>query len=297
MTADQMNSQTEKGARFARSHLEPGIIVLPNAWDVGSAVMMAEAGFSAIATTSAGIAFALGFPDGQRISRDRMLESVAQIVAAVPVPVTADLEAGYGPRPEDVASPVRGALNVGAVGCNIEDSSGNADSPLFEIELACDRIRAGAEAARSSNVAFVLNARVDPYLVRPGLDAANFTETVKRANAYRAAGADCLFVLGPMDGEIIGRLVREIDGPLNVLGARGGVSSSLSVSDLERLGVKRVSLGGSLATGAFGYVQRALRELHESGTFTYAETALSHSEVNAVMAKYRAWREQSVIKP
>jgi len=253
--------------------------------------MMAEAGFSAIATTSAGVAFALGFPDGQRISRDRMLESVAQIVAAVPVPVTADLEAGYGPRPEDVASTVRGALNVGAVGCNIEDSSDNADSPLFEIELACDRIRAGAEAARSSNVAFVLNARVDPYLVRPGLDAANFTETVKRANAYRAAGADCLFVLGPMDGEIIGRLVREIDGPLNVLGARGGVSGSLSVPDLERLGVKRVSLGGSLATGAFGYVQRALRELHESGTFTYAQTALSHSEVNALMAKYRAWRE------
>ena len=287
MTADQMNSQTEKGARFAQSHLEPGIIVLPNAWDVGSAVMMAEAGFSAIATTSAGIAFALGFPDGQRISRDRMLESVAQIVAAVPVPVTADLEAGYGPRPEDVASTVRGALNVGAVGCNIEDSSGNADSPLFDIELACDRIRAGAEAARSSNVAFVLNARVDPYL-GPGLDAANFTEAVKRANAYRVAGADCLFVLGPMDGETIGRLVREIDGPLNVLGARGGVSSSLSVSDLERLGVKRVSLGGSLATAAFGCVQRALQELHESGTFTYARTALSHSEVNAVMAKYRA---------
>jgi 2-methylisocitrate lyase-like PEP mutase family enzyme len=283
-----MNSQAEKGARFARSHLEPGIIVLPNAWDIASAIMMAEAGFSAIATTSAGIAFAMGLPDGQRISRDRMLESVAQIVAAVPVPVTADLEAGYGPRPEDVAVTVRGALSIGAVGCNIEDSNGNSESPLFDIELACDRIRAGAEAARNSKLPFVLNARADPYLVHPGLDGANFSEAVKRANAYRAAGADCLFVPGPLDGETIGKLVREIDGPLNVLGAMGGLSSRLGVVDLERLGVKRVSTGSSLSLATLGSLQRALRELHESGTFTFAQTGLSHAEVNALMAKYRA---------
>ena len=291
-----MNNQTEKGARFLRSHREPGIVVLPNAWDVASAIMMVEAGFSAIATTSAGIAFAMGLPDGQFITRDRMLESVAQIVAAVPVPVTADLEGGYGPGPEDVATTVRGAINVGAVGCNIEDSCDKADIPLFDIELACDRIRAGAETARSSNIPFVLNARVDPYLVRPGLATANFTEAVKRANAYRAAGADCVFVLGPMDEETIGKLVREIDSPLNVLGARGSATRSLSVADLERLGIKRVSIGGSLSTAALGFVQRALRELHESGTFSYAETALSHSEVNAVMAKYSAQGEQRVVR-
>ncbi len=217
-----------------------------------------------------------------------MLESVAQIVAAVPVAVTADLEAGYGPGPEDVAVTVRGALSIGAVGCNIEDSNGNSESPLFDIELACDRIRAGAEVARKSKLRFVLNARADPYLVRPGLDAANFREAVKRANAYRAAGADCLFVPGPLDGETIGKLVREIDGPLNVLGAMGGSSSRLGVVDLERLGVKRVSIGSSLSLAVLGSLQRALQELHESGTFTYAQTGLSHAEVNALMAKYCA---------
>ena len=126
-----MNTQAEKGARFARSHVEPGILVLPNAWDAGSAVMMVEAGFQAIGTTSAGIAFSMGLPDGERVGRDRMLERVAQIVVAVPVPVTADLEAGYGPRPEDVAATVRGALGAGAVGCNIEDGAGEGGKSLL----------------------------------------------------------------------------------------------------------------------------------------------------------------------
>lgn len=282
-----MTSQAEKGARFKRSHIEPGIVVLPNAWDAASAILMAEVGFPAIATTSAGIAFAMGLQDGQRMTRDRMLKTVAQIVAAVPVPVTADLEGGYGRRPEDVAITVRGALKVGAVGCNIEDSSGDANSPLLDLQFACDRIQAGAEAARNASVPFVLNARVDPYLARPGAGAANFTEAVERANAYRSAGADCLFVIGPMDADTIVRLAREIDGPLNVLGARGGASRCLSVVELERLGIKRVSIGGSLATAALGFVQRALQELYENGTCSYAQTGLSHSEVDRIIAKYR----------
>lgn len=282
-----MTIDAEKGARFVRSHIEPGIVVLPNAWDAGSAIMMVEAGFPAIATTSAGVAFAMGLPDGQRVSRDRMLECVARIVAAVPVPVTADLEAGYGPSPEDVAATVRGALEAGAVGCNIEDATGRGDQPLFDLELACDRIRAGVEAARGAGLPFVLNARADPYLVRHGSDAANFAEAVRRANAYREAGADCLFVPGPMDPDTIGRLVREIDGPLNVLGARGGAASALSAPDLERLGVKRVSIGGSLAVAALAFVQRAMRELREHGTFSYAPGALSNTGINAIMARPR----------
>ena len=282
-----MDSRSEMGARFARSHVEAGIVVLPNAWDAGSAIMMAEVGFAAIATTSAGIAFAMGLPDGQRVSRELMLDEVAQIIAAVPVPVTADLEAGYGAKPEDVAITVRGALSVGAVGCNIEDSTGNADQPLFDLELACDRIRAGAEAARSANLPFVLNARTDPYLVRRGSAADNFAEAVKRANAYREAGADCLYVPGPLDADTIGRLVREIQGPLNILGARGGTASPLSVVDLERLGVKRVSVGGSFSVAALALVRQTARELYESGTFRYAPAALSNSAVNAIMRKYR----------
>lgn len=282
-----MISQTQKGEKFAGSHVEPGIVILPNAWDAGSAIMMAEAGFPAIATTSAGVAFALGLQDGQRVSRDRMLECVAQIVAAVPVPVTADLEAGYGSSPEDVAATVRGALAAGAVGCNIEDATGRADQPLFDLELACDRIRAAVEAARGAGLPFVLNARADPYLVRHGSDAANFAEAVRRANAYREAGADCLFVPGPMDADTIARLVREINGPLNVLGARGGSASALSVADLERLGVKRVSIGGSLAVAALAFVQRAMLELRERGTFSYAPSALSNASTNAIMGRYR----------
>jgi 2-methylisocitrate lyase-like PEP mutase family enzyme len=215
-----------------------------------------------------------------------MLDCVARIVAAVPVPVTADLEAGYGARPEDVATTVRGAIEAGAVGCNIEDATGRSDQPLFDFELACDRIRAGAEAARRAGWPFVLNARTDPYLTRRGADAANFTEAVKRANAYREAGADCLFVPGPMDADTIGRLVREIRGPLNVLGARGGSASALSIADLERLGVKRVSIGGSLSVAALAFVQRAMRELREQGTFGYAPAALSNASINATMAKY-----------
>ena len=281
-----MTSQTQKGEQFASSHVGPAIVVLPNAWDAGSAVMMVEAGFPAIATTSAGIAFAMGLPDGQRVSRDRMLERVAQIVAAVQVPVTADLEAGYGPDPADVAETVRGAIAAGAVGCNIEDATGRSDQPLFDFELACDRIRAGAQAARGAGLPFVLNARADPYLVRRGADADNFADAVKRANAYREAGANCLFVPGPMDADTIGKLVREIDGPLNVLGARGGSTSALSIADLERLGVKRVSIGGSLSVAALAFVQRAMRELREQGTFGYAPAALSNASINATMARH-----------
>jgi 2-methylisocitrate lyase-like PEP mutase family enzyme len=281
-----MTSQTQKGEQFAGSHVEPGIVVLPNAWDAGSAVMMVEAGFPAIATTSAGIAFAMGLPDGQCVSRDRMLERVAQIVAAVQVPVTADLEAGYGPDPADVAETVRGAIAAGAVGCNIEDATGRSDQPLFDFELACDRIRAGAQAARGAGFPFVLNARTDPFLVRRGADADNLADAVKRANAYREAGANCLFVPGPMDADTIGKLVRGIDGPLNVLGARGGSTSALSIADLERLGVKRVSIGGSLSVAALAFVQRAMRELREHGTFGYAPAALSNASINATMARY-----------
>ncbi len=212
-----------------------------------------------------------------------MLRAVAEIVAAVDVPVTADLEGGYGRTPEDVARTVTNAIEVGAVGCNIEDGSDNSRQPLLDFELACDRIRAGAEAARRSTLRFTLNARTDPFLARNPADPTNFSEAVKRANAYRAAGADCLFVPGVKDRETIAKLVREIDGPLNILAASGGSPSPLDVADIEVLGVKRISIGSSLALAALAVVQRAARELKEHGTFTYTTTAISHSEVNRLM--------------
>lgn len=283
-----MRSQSQKAVEFSERHTGPGILVLPNAWDAGSAILMVQAGFSAIATTSAGIAFAAGLPDGQRITRDRMLRAVAEIVAAVDVPVTADLEGGYGRTPEDVARTVTNAIEAGAVGCNIEDGSDTAGQPLLDLELACDRIRAGAEAASGSVLPFTLNARTDPFLARDPTDPTNFSEAVRRANAYRAAGANCLFVPGVKDRAIIAELVREIDGPLNILAASGGSPSPLSVADLVTLRVKRISIGSSLSLAALAVVQRAARELKEHGTFTYTATALSHSEANRLMQEGHA---------
>jgi 2-methylisocitrate lyase-like PEP mutase family enzyme len=280
-----MTTLHEKADSFAERHRGPGIIVLPNAWDPGTAIVLADAGFPFVATTSAGIAFAQGVPDGQHLSRSRMLEIAAQIAAAVDVPVTADLEAGYGPLPEDVAATVAGAVAAGVVGCNIEDSTGDRDRPLFEIELAVERIRAGAEAGAASSVPFVLNARVDPYLVRLGTPEENLAESVRRANAYREAGAGCLYVPGVYDMDAIGRLVREIDGPLNVLGARGGADSALSVTDLEALGVRRVSIGGSLAVAALALVRRAAVDLRDNGTFGYTRDAMSNADANALMLR------------
>jgi 2-methylisocitrate lyase-like PEP mutase family enzyme len=275
----------EKATAFSDAHRGPAIVVLPNAWDPGTAILMAAAGFPFIATTSAGMAFAQGVPDGQRLERSRMLELVGRIAAAVDVPVSADLEAGYGPRPEDVATTVDGAIAAGVVGCNIEDSTGDPGRPLLELELAAERIRAGAEAVRSSDLPFVLNARIDPYLVRLGTPEENFTESVRRAHAYREAGAGCLYVPGVTDAGAIGRLAREIDGPLNVLGAFGGASSPLTVSELEALGVRRVSIGGSLAVAALALVRRAAAELRERGTFSYTREAMTNREVNALMAR------------
>lgn len=278
-----MHNQAQKGRWFLERHQQPGLLVLPNAWDPGTAVMMAQAGFPAIATTSAGIAFALGMPDGEHIGRVRMLEQCREIARAVSVPVSADLEAGYGPRPEDVAETVQGAIEVGLVGCNIEDSTATeAGAPLFDLKQACERIRAGAEAARRSELPFVLNARIDCYLARPG-DKDNFAESVKRGNAYREAGADCVYVPGPMDADTIGRLAREIHPPLNVLGARAGRQSVLSGAQLAQLGVKRVTIGGSLSVAVLSFVRNAARELLEKGTFSYAEKAASNAEIGKLM--------------
>ncbi len=285
-----MTTSLDRASAFAERHRGPGILVLPNAWDPGSAVMMAEAGFEFIATTSAGVAFAQGLPDGQRLDRRRMLELVGQIVAAVPIPVTADLEAGYGRRPEDVAATVEGAIAAGAAGCNIEDSTGERDRPLFDLELAVERVLAGAAAARSHGRPFVLNARVDPYLVRLGTPEENLAESVRRAQAYLAAGAGCVYVPGVMEAGAIGRLVREIDGPLNVLGAVAGRQSPLSVADLERLGVRRVSIGGSLALAALTFVRRAAERLRTEGRLDHATDALRGSDMNAIMAAYAAGR-------
>jgi 2-methylisocitrate lyase-like PEP mutase family enzyme len=276
-------SQHEKATRFAALHRD-GCFVLPNAWDMPSAVLIAEAGFPALATTSAGVAFAQGLPDGERIGRDRMVAVAGEIARRVPLPVTADLEAGYGPRPEDVAATVTRAIAAGLVGCNIEDSD-PATHKLFEFDLTVARIKAGAEAAKAAGLpAFVLNARIDPFLIGFGEPEVNFAEAVKRANACLHAGASCAFVPGPTDAATIERLAVAIEGPLNIMAVARG--HALPVDALRELGVRRVSLGGSLMLAAYGFARDTLKALAEDGAFTYAGAAVPHGEMGKLLVKY-----------
>jgi 2-methylisocitrate lyase-like PEP mutase family enzyme len=261
-------NRSDKAATFLALHQGPGF-VLPNAWDAGSARILEQVGFAAIATTSAGIAWSCGVPDGTIMDRDTMLEHVARIVAAVDAPVTADLEAGYGDTSDDVGHTVARAVEVGAVGANLEDAGMNG---LFEIDEAVDRI-AGARAAAPAGT-FVLNARTDTYFA--GKSANVFDETVRRAERYLEAGADCVFVPGVVEGDTIRRLATAIPGPLNVV---AGLSNTIDAPVLFSLGVKRVSLGGSLARAALSLLERAGRELHDSGTLGFLDGAIGYAEL------------------
>lgn len=268
--------QKQKGQLFRELHTAPGVVLMPNVWDAGSARMLAAAGFSAIGTTSAGIAFSRGLPDYDgRVTRPEMLDCVGRIAAAVAdLPVSADLEAGYGSAPQDVAQTIALFTQAGVVGGNIEDYSGDARRPLFDAALASERIAAARQAADSSGLPFTLTARTDCYLA--GVDDP-FSEAVRRSNLYREAGADCLFVPGIKDAATIAALVREIDGPLSVVMGLSG--TALTVAELAALGVKRISIGGSLARATFGLIRRAAQEMREQGSFTFADQQIPDSEL------------------
>ena len=271
--------QRDRAAAFRTLHAGPGILVLPNAWDVATARIVEAAGFPAIATTSAGVAWALGYPDGERISRGEMLEVVRRITAAVRVPVTADVEAGYGPTPEAAATTAAGVIAAGAVGLNLED--GTSGGALLDAALHAERIRAVREAGARGGVPLVINARTDAFDVNEWEPSRRFDEAVRRANAYRAAGADCLFVPHVSDGATIGRLAREIAGPLNVIAG----PPAPTIPELARLGVRRASLGPRLVQAALGLVRRAALELHERGTYdTMADLLIPFAELQRLVA-------------
>jgi 2-methylisocitrate lyase-like PEP mutase family enzyme len=259
---------SEKAAALLGLHAGPGF-VLPNAWDAGSARILEQVGFPAIATTSAGIAWSCGLPDGGALDRDTMLEHVARIVGAVSVPVTADLEAGYGETADDVGHTVARAVECGVVGGNIEDA---VQGGLFGIDEAADRIAAARAVAPRGT--FVLNARTDTYFA--GTTGDVFAETVDRAVRYVEAGADCVFVPGVVEQDTIRRLAAAIPGPLNVV---AGLANTISAPTLFSLGVKRVSLGGSLARAALSMLERAGRELLDSGTLGFLEGAIGYGDL------------------
>ncbi|MDH3316873.1 MAG: isocitrate lyase/phosphoenolpyruvate mutase family protein [Gammaproteobacteria bacterium] len=275
------DEQVQKGRGFLQLHQADGIFVMPNAWNAGSACMLEAAGFSAIGTTSAGIAFCLGLSDYEgALTRDAALEETGRIARAVAVPVSADAENGYGHEPEDVAESIRRFASSGAVGASIEDYSASYGKNLYERKHSVERIAAARASADALEFSFTLTARAECYLV--GHSNA-FEESVIRANLYRDAGADCLFVPGVKDPDTIAALVREIDGPLNVV--MGLVGNSLTVSQLEELGVKRVSIGGSLTRATFGLIRRAADELRQDGTFKFADEQISDDELCQFFSK------------
>lgn len=281
----ELENQAAKAKAFRAMHHGGKILVLPNAWDVASARIFEQAGVKAIATTSAGVAFSLGYPDGERISRAEMLAAVARIVTKVALPVTADVESGYGDRPEDAAETARELIEAGAVGLNLEDGrvrNGDQGSPhaLTELSLQLEKISAVREVAATLRVPLVLNARTDVYLREVG-DAKNrFDETMLRLAAFRDAGADCLFAPGVRDAATIARLVGSLRFPINILGGPG----SPPVAELEELGVARVSLGSGPMRATLGLAQRIAQELRTSGTYRSLEGAPSHAEINALLA-------------
>jgi len=281
MEKPDVKDLSAKAERLRALH-EPGQpVVFVNAWDCASARVVEKAGAPAIATTSAGVAFAQGYPDGQRISPERMLEAVARICEAVSVPVTADLESGYGDSVESLERTVAGMLDAGAVGLNLEDHSGAATDPLVEPELQLDKIRAVREAGERRGVRIVLNARTDSYLRELGSSEEMFEETIRRGESYRDAGADCIFVPGVLDPAVIGEIVRRLRCPVNVL----AVAGSPPVAELARLGVARVSLGSGPMRAAMTVVRRLAEEVAAKGTFSTLEGIDAHRAFNELMEK------------
>ena len=279
-------AQTDKGGVFKDLHLADGIFVMPNAWNAGSACMLEAAGFPAVGTTSAGIAFCLGLPDYEgALTREAALEETCRIAGAIRIPVSVDAENGYGHTPEEVAETIRRSADMGVVGASIEDyAAAYGTGDLYDRVLSVERIEAAATAAASLPFPFTLTARAECYLMghpKP------FEESVVRVNLYREAGADCLYVPGIRDAGTIGRLVKEADGPVNVVMGLGG--SPLSVRQLEDLGVKRVSIGGSLARATFGLIRRAAEEMRDNGTFTYSEDQVPNGE----LCQFFAGRQES----
>jgi 2-methylisocitrate lyase-like PEP mutase family enzyme len=271
-------TREEKYNAFRALHQRPGIFVIPNPWNAGTARILAAMGFRALATTSAGYAFAAGLPDSAAdLTRDGILENANSIAEATDLPVSADLQNGFGDRPEDCATAIRLATEAGLAGGSIEDATGNPESPIYEFSLSVERVAAAAEVARQGK--FLLTARAENFLH----GRHDFSDTLRRLQAFAEAGADVLYAPGLPTLDAIREVCSAISKPVNVvMGLKG---TAYSVEELGAAGVKRVSVGGSFARAALGALVRAAREVRDLGTFTFAEEAISHSEVSRFIAE------------
>ena len=271
-----MGSQAEKGRIFRELHRRDGAFIIPNPWDIGSARLLASTGFEALATTSVGYAFSVGRRDHE-IARDEMIAHVTALAAATDLPLSADLENGYGDDTGTVAETIRMAAGAGLSGCSIEDSTNRSDDPIYALDFAAERIRAAVDAVRALPFPFMLTARSENYLH----GRKDLNDTIKRLQAFQEAGADVLYAPGITDMEDITTLVKSVDRPVNVLAGMQGVH--FDMGELSRSGVKRVSVGGALARVALGAFLRAAREMKERGTFTFVDEPISSREISDML--------------
>lgn len=274
------STQKQKGEAFKALHQRNGILIVPNPWDAGSARILSAMGFEALATSSGGLAFSLGKPDARAaVTRDETLNNIAGIVAATHLPVTADLENGFGDEPEDCAETIQLAASLGLAGGSIEDATGNPQSPFYGFEHSVERVRAAVEIVRSLPFQFTLTARAENFLHgNPDL-----ADTIKRLQAFAEAGADVLFAPGLRSKEEITEVVKAVaPKPMNVIVA--GPLTGISVNELEDLGVKRISIGSSLARAAYTSFIRAAEEIKQQGTFNYIDTAITFKAFNDMMS-------------
>ncbi|MGB7194991.1 MAG: isocitrate lyase/phosphoenolpyruvate mutase family protein [Collimonas pratensis] len=271
-----MRSQIEKARIFQQLHAREGAFIIPNPWDIGSAKLLTLLGFEALASTSAGYAFSRGLTDGA-IGREQMMAHLKELAAATDLPLSADLENGWGDSPGTVAETIRLAAATGIVGGSIEDASGQPDDPIYSLELAVERMRAAVEAARSLDFPFTLTARAENFLV----GRADLKDTIERLQAYQDAGADVLYAPGLKSREDIAAVVGALDKPVNVVMGLQGVQ--LSLQELAQIGVKRVSVGGSLARAALGAFLRAAEEMRDHGTFSYGNEAVGTRQISEML--------------
>ena len=272
-----MSTQQEKGSRFRTLHQRDRAFIIPNPWDAGTARLLARMGFEALATTSAGYAFSAGLQDGA-VGRDAMLKHVAEIVAATDLPVSADLENGFGDSPETCAETIRLAAATGLAGGSIEDVASRPQPTIYAFEHAVERVRAAVEAAHALAAPFVLTARAENFIAgNPDL-----ADTIRRLQAFQEAGAEVLYAPGLKTKEDVAAVLSSVDRPINVLMPTAGLT--LDLTTLSKMGVKRISVGGSLARAALTAFLRAAEEMQQHGTFTFGNDLVSYKEINDMFA-------------
>ena len=272
-----MPTQLEKATAFRALHTRPGAFIMPNPWDAGTAKLLASLGFEALATTSLGLANMLGRPDGAgTVSRDEVLENCRMIAGATDLPVSADLENGYADAPRDAAQMIALAAEAGVVGGSIEDATGNPSKPIYDFELAVERVHAAVEVARSLPMPFVLTARAE-NLLHGRLD---LDDTIRRLQAFEKAGADVLYAPGLRDLATIRTVAQSVGKPINVVMSTG--DPSLTLAQLAEAGVKRVSVGGALSRLALAAFLDGAREMKETGGFTWVRNTVPTKELKAV---------------